>query len=128
MADRLLVDTDVLIDYLRGQPDAVNYLEPLTEPLLMSAVTLAELYAGVRDGQERRELDAFVLAFELVAVDRDIALKGGLYRRDYRKSHNVGLPDALIAATAEIKQATLVTLNKKHYPMLESVVVPYQKA
>jgi predicted nucleic acid-binding protein len=94
----------------------------------MSAVTLAELYAGVREGPERTELDLFVLAFELVDVDRAIALKGGLYRRDYRKSHNIGLPDALIAATAEIKRATLVTLNKKHYPMLGSVIVPYQKA
>jgi predicted nucleic acid-binding protein len=43
------------------------------------------------------------------------------------KSHNVGLADALIAATAESRQAALVTLNIKHFPMLANVVVPYQK-
>jgi predicted nucleic acid-binding protein len=41
-ADRFLLDTDILIDYLREQPAAVAYLESLTEDLLVSAVTVAE--------------------------------------------------------------------------------------
>ncbi len=125
---RLLVDTDVLIDYLRGQTDAVTYLEGLAHPLLMSVITLAELYAGVREGDERTKLDQFVKAFELILLDTEIARKGGLFRRDYLKSHNVGLADALIAATADREQAMLVTLNEKHFPMLSQVFVPYQKA
>jgi len=127
MFKNLLIDTDVLIDYLRDQADAVNYIEDLTAPLLMSAITMAELYAGVCEGEERTKLDAFITAFELVPIDQAIALKGGLYRRDYKKSHNVGIADALIAATVEIRQATLVTLNKKHFPMVNTVIVPYQK-
>ena len=124
----LLIDTDVIIDYLRDRPEAVSYLENLTDFLLISAVTVAELYAGVRDGAERTALDSFIQAFEIVAVDEEIALKGGLYRRDYSKSHNTGLADALIAATAETRNVELVTLNKKHFPMLSNVIVPYQKA
>lgn len=127
MAERFLIDTDVLVDYLRDKNEAATYLESLTEPLLISVVTVAELYAGVREGSERTTLDEFIRAFEIVPVDRDISIKGGLYRRDYIKSHNVGLADALIAATAEIRQAELVTLNSKHFPMLADVVVPYQK-
>jgi predicted nucleic acid-binding protein len=127
MDERLLIDTDVLIDYLRGKAEAVAYLENLTESLLVSVITVAELYAGVREGAERTKLDGFIRAFEIVPVDREIAIRGGLYRRDYMKSHNVGLADALIAATAEMRQATLVTLNSKHFPMLANVVVPYQK-
>lgn len=88
---------------------------------------MAELYAGVREGKERLALDTFMTAFEVVPLDRKIAVKGGLYRRDYKKSHSVGLADALIAATAEVKQATLVTLNKKHFPMLKTVTIPYRK-
>ena len=124
----LLIDTDVIIDYLRDRPEAVSYLENLTEALLISAITVAELYAGVRDGAERTALDSFIQAFEIVAVDEVIAVKGGLYRRDYSKSHNTGLADALIAATAEIRNAKLVTLNKKHFSMLADVIVPYQKS
>jgi predicted nucleic acid-binding protein len=127
MAVSLLLDTDVLIDYLRARTEAVTYVESLTEPLLMSVITLAELYAGVREGTERTALDTFVQAFTILAVDEEIAVNGGLYRRDYGKSHNVGLADALIAATAEKYNAMLVTLNSKHFPMLNNVVTPYQK-
>jgi predicted nucleic acid-binding protein len=127
MAERLLIDTDVLIDYLRDRAEAVSYLEGLTESLLVSVITIAELYAGVREGAERTTLDEFIRAFEAIPVDREVAARGGLYRRDYMKSHNVGLADALIAATAESRQAALVTLNSKHFPMLANVIVPYQK-
>ncbi len=127
MAESLLIDTDVLIDYLRDKAEAVSYLESLSEPLLISVITVAELYAGVRDGAERTKLDEFIRAFEIIPADREISVKGGLYRRDYMKSHNVGLADALIAATAEIHQARLVTLNGKHFPMLSNVITPYQK-
>jgi len=127
MDNRLLIDSDVLIDYLREQPDAVAYLEGRVEHLLVSTITIAELYSGVREGLERQSLDLLLPFFEEVAVDQEVAIKGGLFRRDYRKSHNIELADALIAATADVKQATLVTLNKKHFPMLKDVSVPYRK-
>lgn len=127
MPTLLLIDTDVVIDYLRSQADAVAYIEELTSRQFLSAITVAELYAGVRDGAERTALDAFITAFDVVLIDEAIAVKGGLYRRSYSKSHNVGLADALIAASAEACGATLVTLNRKHFPMLATVIVPYQK-
>ncbi len=127
MAESLLIDTDVLIDYLRDKAEAVAYLESLSESLLISVITVAELYAGVRDGAERTKLDEFIRVFEIVPVDREISVRGGLYRRDYIKSHNVGLADALIAATAETHRARLVTLNGKHFPMLANVIIPYRK-
>jgi len=123
----LLIDTDVLIDYLRDQADAVAYLDAATERLLISAMTVAELYAGVREGAERVALDDFIKAFEIVPINKEIATKGGLYRRDYSKSHGTGLADAIIAASAEIQRAELVTLNRRHFPMLSQVIVPYQK-
>jgi predicted nucleic acid-binding protein len=127
MAAPLLVDTDVLIDYLRDHPNAVAWLENLADTPLISTVTVAELYAGVRDGDERVALDAFVSACEIVPIDEEVAVTGGLYRRDYGRSHQVGLADALIAASAKMRQATLVTLNAKHFPMIGDLLVPYQK-
>ena len=123
----LLVDTDVLIDYLRDYPAAVAYLDGVSDRLLISAMTIAELYAGVREGAERAALDDFIRAFEVVQIDSEIAVKGGLYRRDYSKTHGTGIGDAMIAATADLRHADLVTLNGKHFPMLSSVIVPYKK-
>ncbi|MBM4273639.1 MAG: type II toxin-antitoxin system VapC family toxin [Deltaproteobacteria bacterium] len=126
MALRLLLDTDVLIDYFRGREEALAYLRARSEPILISVITVAELYAGVREGEERRRVEQFLAVLEIIPVDAEIAQKGGLYRRDYGPSHGIGLADALIAATAEFHQARLVTLNARHFPMVE-VEVPYTK-
>jgi hypothetical protein len=122
-----LVDTDVLIDYLRDNPTAVQFLENDEQELLISTISVAELYAGVREGVERTALESFLSAFELVSVDNAIAERGGLYRRDYFRSHAVSLADALIAATAFVRSATLVTLNRKHFPMISDIRIPYTK-
>jgi predicted nucleic acid-binding protein len=124
----LVLDTDVLIDFLRGRTEAVGYLESVSDELLTSVVTVAELFAGVREGEERRTLEELLEEFRVVPVTREVAELGGLHRRDYRKSHNIQLADALIAATVEQEQATLVTLNDKHFPMLKQILVPYRKA
>jgi hypothetical protein len=127
MAGPLLLDSDVLIDYLRGQADAVAFIGKTRRPLRIAAVTVAELYVGVREGEERQVLDRFLGLMEVVPVTQAIARQAGLWRRDFGKSHGTGLMDALIAATAELDRSTLVTLNEKHFPMLETVLVPYRK-
>jgi predicted nucleic acid-binding protein len=128
VADRLLFDTDVLVDYLRGREESASFLETRSETFLVSAVTVAELFAGVREGRERTALNTFLTAFEVVPVTAAIAQRGGLLRRDFGKSHSTGLADALIAATAQEAGARLVTLNTKHFPMLSNHLVPYTKA
>jgi hypothetical protein len=128
MAGPLMLDTDVLIDYLRGQADAVAFVKKTRRPLRVAAVTVAELYVGVREGEERRVLERFLGLMEVVAVTPGIARQAGLWRRDYGRSHGTGLMDALIAAAAELSGSTLATLNEKHFPMLEEVLVPYRKA
>ncbi|MBL8198904.1 MAG: type II toxin-antitoxin system VapC family toxin [Chromatiales bacterium] len=127
MAGPLLIDTDVLIDYLRGQTDAVAFLRKTKRALRVSSATVAELYVGVREGTEDDVLERFLGLLEVVEITSGIARRAGLWRRDFGKSHGTGLMDALIAASAESSGSTLVTLNDKHYPMLESVLVPYRK-
>lgn len=124
-----LIDTDVLIDYLRGLPQAVKFLEKIIadDTCYISAMTVAELYVGVREGKERQMLEKFLQAFSVIPIDSNIAEQGGVYRRDYGKSHGVGLGDAIIAASAEFCGAKLATLNKKHFPMLKNIGVPYSK-
>lgn len=124
MVDAILIDTDVLIDCLRGRDEARLFIESLTESPHLSAATVAELYAGVFDS-ERDDLDAFLTAFRIVPVTEDIARNGGLHRRDYGRSHGTGLVDGVIAATAAQLGSQLITLNRRHYPMLDEVTIPY---
>lgn len=127
MGNRLMLDTEVIVDYLRGHGQAAEFLESRPETLMVSAITVAELFAGVRDGRERTALSAFLGAFEVVSISRGVAERAGLHRRDFGKSHNTGLADALIAAATQDAGARLVTLNSRHFPMLPDVLIPYRK-
>ena len=121
------MDTDVLIEYLRGREKAAEYLEGLVPDLSISVVSIAELFAGIQGDDEERKLRQFLLAFAILPVTERVARTGGLYRRDYRPSHGTGLADALIAATAEELGLNLVTFNYRHFPMVSRVIIPYER-
>jgi len=125
MTERLLLDTDVLVEYLRGRPRAVKYLERLKNELWISTITSAELFAGARDEAECAVLDRFLMAFSIMPVSEDAARMGGTYKNRWSKSHGTGLADALIAASAEMLNARLITFNLRHYPMVEKKRRPY---
>jgi len=127
MAQLFLTDTDVLIDFLRGYQQAVDFINTNSSQIILSTIVIAELYAGVRGKQELTILNNFVSLFEVIPVNSEIAKIGGLYKRDFGKSHGVGLADAVIAATCNSKNAQLKTLNVKHYPMIKNLEPAYIK-
>jgi hypothetical protein len=127
MARSLLLDTDVLIDFLRGHSKAVAFVNTHSARIILSSIVVAELYAGVKGDAELVTLENFVSLFHVVPVSLQIAKIGGLYKHDYGKSHGVGLADAILAATAEAENAELKTLNIKHYPMLKGLRPAYKK-
>lgn len=130
MSGQCLVDTDLLVDYLRGHPSAIRFIEDHANRIILSAMSVAELYAGVRGGvtgPEQLALENFLSLFSIIPVSAEVAKVGGLYRRDYAGSHGVGLADAVIAATAVLSDAELKTLNVKHYPMFDGLEAAYRK-
>lgn len=128
MAKPILMDTDVMVDFLRGHPDAVGIVQASSNRIILSSIVVAELYAGVRGSDELNTLDDLISLFRVIPVSPILAKTGGLYKRDYAKSHGVGLADAIIAATADAENAELKTLNTKHYPMFKGLIPPYTKA
>lgn len=128
MQKPVLVDTDVMVDYLRGHPKAVALVQKYSTRIVLPSIVVAELYAGAKGEMELAALDRFVGLFRVVPVSAEIARAGGLYRRDYIKSHGVGLADAIVAATNDAEDADLRTLNVKHYPMFKGLKPAYGKA
>ncbi|MBM4140148.1 MAG: type II toxin-antitoxin system VapC family toxin [Nitrospira sp.] len=113
----VLVDTDILIDFLRGKEKAKAFLYSLVkEPVVyISASTIAELHAGMKE-HEREQTEDLVDSLNMVDVNREIVEKAGQYKRTL-KTQALELDDCIIAATAFVKQAVLATGNIKHYPM-----------
>ena len=122
MPKRFLFDTDVLIAYLRGYPQAVELLKDLAAQrfdFLTSPVTIIEIEAGIRDTEKAKTYELLDI-FEVGTVDRPVAhLAGSLLRKYRKKGVTLGLADVIIAATAVTHHLTLVTYNTSHYPMSE---------
>jgi predicted nucleic acid-binding protein len=123
----VLIDTDVMVDFLRGHPKAVALVKKHSSRIILSSIVAAELYAGVRGDEELDTLDNLVALFRVVPISLSLARAGGLHKRDYVKSHGGGLADAIIAATTEAEDAELKTLNSKHYPMIKGLKPAYSK-
>ena len=127
MATEKLVDTDVLVDFLRGNEKAIKLIDRFSSQIILSPIVVAELYAGVKGDDELSVLNNFISFFPIVPIDAEIAKAGGLYKRDFGKSHGLGLADALLAATADKENAEILTLNVKHYPMINDLRPAYIK-
>ena len=119
-----LIDTNILIDYLKNKQESVIFLEGLSLSPVISVITVAELYAGAKK-KEEKYLKQFFDSFNIIPVDFKIAKNGGLLRNQYYKSHGLCLYDGLIAATALINNFKLASLNIKHFPMIKDVERPY---
>lgn len=124
----LLVDTAIMIDHLRGREEATTYLSSLFqrgERLFASTICKAEVLAGMREAEEKQTL-AFLGLFSWVPVDEEVAEAAGRLAREQRSSNpGIDLADYLIAATAQIMDADLVTLNERHFPTVKRVTRPY---
>jgi len=127
MQNSILADTDVLVDFLRGHEKAVAFISEFSSRIILSAIVVAELYAGVKGNAEPAVLENFIFLFRVVPLTAEMAKIGGLYKRDFGKSHGVGLADAILAATADAEKAELKILNVKHYPMLSGMEPAYKK-
>lgn len=118
----VFVDSDILIEVSRGKnADIVSKWMNLSNAdaaVLYSPISVAELWAGARPN-EYEVLDHLFQALTCMPIDEATGRLAGLYLRQYRRSHNVEVADALIAASAIGSKAELWTRNRKHYPMKE---------
>jgi predicted nucleic acid-binding protein len=121
----LLLDTNVLIEFLRGNALAVAFVDRNAQRISISILTVAELLAGARGDDEQRRIEALAAALGEIEMSGQISRLAGEYRRFYGRSHGVDLIDASIAATAALNDLTLVTLNLKHFPMFPDLSPPF---
>lgn len=118
---KALLDTNILIDYLNGVEAARNEIQRYTAPCI-SPISWMEVMVGA-SAEDEPVLRRFLAGFQQLAIDREIAERAVLIRRQSR----IRLPDAIIWASAQSIGALLVTRNSKDFPASEpGVRIPYE--
>lgn len=121
----MLVDTDILIDFLRGLPASKAFIMENKDDILFSAITEAELLSGKKcDEPREKERTIHLLGlFEKIPVDNPLVQTAG----DLRRRYGIETPDSIIAASALHTGSILITRNIRHFNKIEGLVVqrPY---
>jgi len=118
----LIIDTDVLVWYLRGKQSAKEIVE-VNIPFSISAVTYMELLQGMQNKQESQRFQKTLHYWNvhIIHIDQEISARAMFYVQEYALSHSMQMADALIAATAVQLGESLLTANDKHYKFIPSI-------
>jgi hypothetical protein len=123
---KTLFDSSVLIAHLRGEPQATSLLQSVSnEERLASVLARVAIEGGIRSG-ERAQVASLFSVIRLLPVTDARARRAGEHLRRFRHSHSgIDLVDYVVAATTELHDATLATLNVRHFPMFQGLRPPW---
>ena len=120
----LLVDTDILIWYMKGNEKAFRLIEN-NKNFQISVVTYIEIVQGMRNNEELKSFRKFLKSCntQFIYINEEISTKAMFYVEQYYLSHSIQLADALIAATAVSHGLPITTGNDKHYKVIKEIQI-----
>lgn len=118
----MIIDTDVLIWYLRGDKQARIIVEE-NVPFSISVVTYMELIQGMKSKVEFKLFQKQIHNWntDIIQIDKEISSRAMFYVQEYSLSHSMMLADSLIAATVVQNSDKLLTANDKHYRFIPNI-------
>ena len=120
----MLIDTDVLIWYMRGNEKAYQVIENV-DTFFISVVTYMELVQGLRNKKELNHLRKALHGWnaQILYISEEISAKAMFYVEQHFLSHSMQLADALIGATAIARGLPMLTGNDKHYKVMKELEI-----
>jgi len=128
MNNTIIIDTNVLIDYLRGIFEAKNSLKQLEQEssVAISVITKMELIIGCGNKAELQSIERFLSRFQLIELNKYISKSVTKLLNLYHLSHGLLIADALIAATAIQLDLPLFSKNQGDYRFIKGLkLLPY---
>jgi predicted nucleic acid-binding protein len=117
-----LLDTCILIDYLRGEPSVYDlFVKDKRTKLSMSTVTMMELMIGALNKREVNYIQKAFKKIDIIYIDEDISRMAENLIIKYTKSHNLQIDDALIAATSIKMNVKLITYNIRDFRYIPDI-------
>lgn len=123
-----LLDTDILVDYLRLHKPAINLIEKLEKSQRHIAfITQFELLAGCNKKSQSQKISSFLKHFQPIEATEKLTKEAFKIYREYRWHAGIEIPDTFVAASAILQKFTLLTRNLKHYRSIPNLKIekPY---
>ncbi len=120
----MLVDSDILIDYLRGREPIASLLRRAfaAERIQTTVVNQFELMAGARRPDNERAVEELLQTVDIISLDPEAASLAGKLRRSLLASgFDIGMADSLIAGIALAKDLPLLTRNRRHFERIPNL-------
>jgi len=127
--EKVICDTDVLIDYFDSTKPRHQSTKQILESeigidnIVLSAITKMELIAGAANKAELKLLNRKVYRFDILLINSEITSIALKLVEDYRLSHKIDIPDAIIAASALYANLKLFTYNLKDYRFIDNLAL-----
>ncbi|MCD6259407.1 MAG: type II toxin-antitoxin system VapC family toxin [Helicobacteraceae bacterium] len=121
--EKIVLDTNILIEILKGNQDVVQKLEESNFSYAISSISVMELYYGALNKAELFKLQKFTSLFEILELNKTLSKIATELIFEYSKSHNLDIPDSLIAATAIDYNLKLFTLNVKDFRYIDGLIL-----
>ena len=120
----MIIDTDVLIWYMRGNEKAYKIIEK-SNSFFISVVTYMELVQGMRNKKELNNLRKALRGWnaQILYISEEVSAKAMFYVEKHFLSHSIQLADALIGATAITYGVPILTANDKHYKVMQDIQI-----
>jgi len=118
--EKVILDTNILIEILKNNKSTIEIVESF-EIHYISEITKMEIFYGARNKLELEKLNKFVALFEIIPVSVNISNKASELIYKYAKSHDLNIPDALIASTSLESKIKLLTYNTKDFKYIENM-------
>lgn len=119
-----LLDTDVLIWYLRGNQNAYDLIHGMNE-FCISSITYMELVQGMRNKDELRILQKTLKQWNVktIYLNEEISARALFLVEEFFLSHSMELADSMIASTSLVYGMDLITANDKHYKFIKDLKI-----
>jgi predicted nucleic acid-binding protein len=120
----VLCDTNILIQAFNGHKETIEQLNIIGYPnIVLSAITVMELLQGMGNKIELAQMKKKIKYFDVVQLDDQISEKAIGFIEQFRLSHHLQIPDAIIGATAVVHQIPFFTYNLKDFKFMPTIIL-----
>ena len=118
----IICDTNIFISLFRNIQQTVEELEIIgSENVLIPSVSVMELYRGMQNKKEMAEMQKKINSYNILHFNEDVSKNAIDIINKFKLSHNIQIPDAIIAAMSIVYDLELFTYNKKDFKFIPGI-------